>query len=508
MTFAVAFWITLMIPSFMRWATKPAGHWRRIPSLCGPALLLLLGGVSPLPKVTTAAQIPTSVFPTPVFPTSRVPPQDPETLRRNLAEEPGLYSAEISPIDNRATGPPEYFERGFIEEEAIEGGVLGNELSRESWFKEQIGYDIPRVYARKKWLYGDSIVDAPPTDQNGFWWQAVGKAYYLNDQRWEFTGQEATFGVEGILLGGMVRQHGDWRLSLGGEFYINQPFDPNILVDVRVRREYQANYQIDPLEISQLALSAKNGDLTLTLGKFTTPFGRTYFPLLSNARWDAPFIRSEAILFRETGWMMDWSPGPWEITLALTNGSEDQDTNSSKALITRFGWSSEAFTLGVSLKEQDGIGSESQKYYNSHVGFDMAYRAGRWTLCSEILFDKYGFRRGTFPQRDIYWERSLYHRDLHFQNLKPITGTGFYLGGLYEGKHWTHWLSYGQFFPQALGDPIHDAHTRRFIAKCIRNLTPNFQAYSVLLLENSLDVAQDGHPRHGVALNLGFQASF
>ena len=232
----------------------------------------------------------------------------------------------------------------------------------------------------------------------------------------------------------MVRQHGDWRLSLGGEFYINQPFDPNILVDVRVRREYQANYQIDPLEISQLALSAKNGDLTLTLGKFTTPFGRTYFPLLSNARWDAPFIRSEAILFRETGWMMDWSPGPWEITLALTNGSEDQDTNSSKALITRCGWSSEAFTLGVSLKEQDGIGSESQKYYNSHVGFDMAYRAGRWTLCSEILFDKYGFRRGTFPQRDIYWERSLYHRDLHFQNLKPITGTGFYLGGLYIAR--------------------------------------------------------------------------
>ena len=207
MTFAVAFWITLMIPSFMRWATKPAGHWRRIPSFCGPALLLLLGGVSPLPKVTSAAQIPTSVFPTSVFPTSvfptsRVPPQDPETLRRKLAEEPGLYSAEISPIDNRANGPPEYFERGFIEEEAIDGGVLSNELSRESWFREQIGYDIPRVYARKKWLYGDSIVDAPPTEQNGFWWQAVGKAHYLNDQRWEFTGPEATFGVEGILLGG------------------------------------------------------------------------------------------------------------------------------------------------------------------------------------------------------------------------------------------------------------------------------------------------------------------
>ncbi|MEC8344521.1 MAG: hypothetical protein VXZ63_05210, partial [Planctomycetota bacterium] len=166
-----------MISRLMRWAMKPAGHWRRIPSFCGPALLLLLGGVSPLPKVTSAAQIttpglPAPGLPTPGVPVPGVPPQDPETLRRQLAEESGLYSAEISPIDNRATGPPEYFEREVIEEEAIEGGVLGNELPKESWFREQIGYDIPRVYARKKWLYGDSIVDAPPTDQNGFWWQA------------------------------------------------------------------------------------------------------------------------------------------------------------------------------------------------------------------------------------------------------------------------------------------------------------------------------------------------
>ncbi|MEC7355161.1 MAG: hypothetical protein VYE53_08515 [Planctomycetota bacterium] len=164
-----------MISRLMRWATKPAGHWRKIPSFCGPALLLLLGGVSPHPKVTSAAQIPTPglptpglptpgvpapgvpapVVPTPVVPTPGlptpgvpvpgVPPQDPETLRRQLAEESGLYSAEISPIDNRATGPPEYFEREVIEEEAIEGGVLGNELPKESWLRDQIWYDIPRV---------------------------------------------------------------------------------------------------------------------------------------------------------------------------------------------------------------------------------------------------------------------------------------------------------------------------------------------------------------------------
>jgi hypothetical protein len=376
------------------------------------------------------------------------------------------------------------------------------------WFQEPAALEMPTVQERKGWLFGDSIVGTGEVAGTGYWWQVMGRGHYLNDQRWEFTGQEATFGVEGILVGGFVHHHAGWTLGLGGEFYVNQPFDANILVDAPVREAYKPNFILEPFEISQLALSASRGDITWTLGKITTPFGRTYFPLVSNARWDAPFIRSEAILWRETGWMMDWTPDNWELTVALTNGSEDQDTNSSKALISRIGWSGGGWTLGGSIKEQDGIGSEGQKYYNSHVGLDVACRIGRWTICSEMIYDKYGFRRDSFSPDEIDWGRSLYHRDLHYQDLKPITGWGYYVGGLYEGEKWMNWLSYGQYLPQELGDPIHDHETHRFLGKFIRHLTPSFDAFAVVLLENSIEVGQDGYPRHGVAVNAGFQASF
>ena len=376
------------------------------------------------------------------------------------------------------------------------------------WFQEPRSMEMPVIEDRKGWLFGDPVVGLGEATGPGYWWQIMGRGHYLNDQRWEFTGQEATFGVEAILAGGVVHHHAGWTLELGGEFYVNQPFDPNILVDAPVREAYKPNFIIDPFEISQLALAASRGDITWTLGKFTTPFGRTYLPLISNARWDAPFIRSEAILWRETGWMLEWTPHNWDLTVALTNGSEDQDTNSSKALISRIGWSGGGWTLGGSIKEQDGIGSEGQKYYNSHVGFDVAYRIGCWTFCSEMIYDKYGFRRNSFSPDEIDWGRNLYHRDLHFQNLKPITGWGYYVGGLYEGEKWMNWFSYGQYLPQELGDPIHDHETHRFLGKFIRHLTPSFDAFAVVLLENSIDVGADGYPRHGLAVNAGFQAAF
>ena len=42
----------------------------------------------------------------------------------------------------------------------------------------------------------------------------------------------------------------------------------------------------------------RGGPLTAAFGKMETPFGRTYFPLLTNAWLDAPFLRTEAILWR------------------------------------------------------------------------------------------------------------------------------------------------------------------------------------------------------------------
>ena len=125
-----------------------------------------------------------------------------------------------------------------------------------------------------------------------------------------------------------------------------------------------------------------------------------------------------------------------------------------------------------------------------------------------MIYDKYGFRRNSFSPDEIDWGRNLYHRDLHFQNLKPITGWGYYVGGLYEGEKWMNWFSYGQYLPQELGDPIHDHETHRFLGKFIRHLTPSFDAFAVVLLENSIDVGADGYPRHGLAVNAGFQAAF
>jgi len=40
-----------------------------------------------------------------------------------------------------------------------------------------------------------------------------------------------------------------------------------------------------------------------------TPFGRTYFPLYSNSRIDAPFIRTEAIGWRQTGVLLHYKHG-------------------------------------------------------------------------------------------------------------------------------------------------------------------------------------------------------
>ena len=115
----------------------------------------------------------------------------------------------------------------------------------------------------------------------------------------------------------------------------NQPFGKNILADTPERRSFAANFDIDPLQISQLYLGARNGDFYAALGRFVTPFGRFYFPNYRNNFDDSPFIRSEAIRFRETGMLLQWDPSIWVFTAAITNGGFEQDGKSSKAFIGR-----------------------------------------------------------------------------------------------------------------------------------------------------------------------------
>jgi hypothetical protein len=333
------------------------------------------------------------------------------------------------------------------------------------------------------------------------------RGYYLNDQRIEFTGQEETFAVEGVVDGGIHHEVGDWLVQVEGELFLTQPFDRNRLVDAPVRRSFSHNFEIDVLSISQLYLAARKDDWVFAAGRFVTPFGRFYFTNYRNNWDDSPFIRSEAILFRETGLLAQWDPEGWCFTAALTNGGPNQDANSSKALVARAGIDRETFAAGASIKVQDGIGSEGQKMYSEHVGLDAMLRRGPWTLSGEIIYDQYGFRRPGFDPDDITWGRSVYFRDLNKAFHEPITGVGYYVNLGYEGLLWSLAANYGEFYPEELGIREHDTPTRRGIVKASRHWTRHLETYGVLMLENDLPLAFAGHDRRGLYLLAGCQFS-
>lgn len=398
----------------------------------------------------------------------------------------------------------EAWERSNSEAESW-GMVAQPEASRTSRSSSAPTHE--RMPSDRGWQYGDSVLRQNEEIGN-YWWDGAGRAFYVNDHRIEFTGLEATFGVEGLVRGGGRRECGFMQYDFGGELYLNQPFDQNILVDSPERIAFAPNFDIPAVQISQLAFSASSGDFSASIGKFVTPFGRTYFPILSNSRWETPFIRQEAIGYRETGVLLQYSPGPFRFDAAATNGNEDQDTNSSKALVARIGWESERLAFGGSIKQQDGVGSEDQKYFNNHVGLDAACRFGRWMLCGEIISDQYGYRRAGFAPGGITWGRSLYHRDLQFGHYDPLTGWGFYAAVGREGERLSTWLSYGEFHPNAIGDRIHDTHNRRFLLHGIHHLGGGVDLYGALMLETSIDLAFAGKDRLGQGVVGGFQFGF
>jgi len=346
-----------------------------------------------------------------------------------------------------------------------------------------------------------------PLPEPGFQYHVggQGRGYYINDQRIEFTGVEAGFAVEGVLNAGALQRSGDWDLSVESQLFLNQPFGKNIFVDSPTRRSFAHNFDVEPLQISQLYLGARNHDFYMALGRFVTPFGRFYFPNYRNNFDDSPFIRSEAILFRETGFLVQWDPGIWVCTAALTNGSSEQDTNSSKAIVARVGIEEPWYAFGTSVKWQDGNGSEGQKMYNNHAGFDAMLRFGNWTLSGEAIYDQYGLRRPGIPLNQITWGRSLYFRDLNNGYHIPITGYGYYVNLGYEGPQWSLMLNYGDFYPEKIGDVRQDAPTHRGLIKASRHWTPHFETYAIALLENDLARAFDQTVRRGTYIIAGAQ---
>ncbi len=354
------------------------------------------------------------------------------------------------------------------------------------------------------WLR-DSPIDLP-VDAQSYYWALAGRSFFAHDQRIEFTGLESTFGVEGVLTGGFTQPAEQWNVSVDGELYFNQHFERNILVNTPERKSYEANFDVDTFEISQLYFSARNGDFLFAIGKMVTPFGRTYFPIYRNDRSDAPFIRTESIHWRETGLLLQLDPGMWVVTAALTNGGDGQDANSSKAFIGRLGIDTPNFAIGASIKWQDGTGSEDQKLFNNHVGGDVMFRRGSWLLSGEVIFDEYGFRRAGFDPLNITWGRSIYGRDQNFAPLQPLIGVGYYVNVMYESPRWNGMLNYGEFYPRRrVGDAIHDVTTRRGIARLVYHIAPHVDFFGMLLAENWVAVAQSGRPRRGLNILAGFQ---
>ena len=214
----------------------------------------------------------------------------------------------------------------------------------------------------------------------------VARGYYQNDQRIAWSGMEDTFGGEADITSELRQRCGDFEFSVDSEFYINEPYGRNQLLTDPERQSYAANFQIDQFEVSQLALVTNYQDWTFKIGKFVTPFGRYYFPLYSNAMWDAPFIRSEAINWRETGILAHYKSGYFVGDIALTNGGDNMGTNSSKFLMSRVGLESDWWAVGCSVKQGNGNGSENEKEFDNYYGVDaMCSRAARFNSLRSLF---------------------------------------------------------------------------------------------------------------------------
>lgn len=274
------------------------------------------------------------------------------------------------------------------------------------------------------------------------------------------------------------------------------------------RHSYLSNFQPDLFQLSNLYLSMQNENWYFAAGKIETPFGRTYFPLYSNSRIDAPFIRTEAIRWRETGMLARYRSGCFVSNLAFTNGGVDQDTNSSKAAIARLGMDFDNASFGCSLKTQDGIGSETQKTFNNHLGVDFMVQHGRFRLSGEAIYDEYGFRRPGYNPDDIFWEHSIYYRDVNKAPYTACQGFGYYVNLDYIGERMTTTVNYGEYYPDELDIPQHDQMNRRLLIKGAYRINRVIQSYTAAILENGDYVAQDRRKRIGYMVMTGLQANF
>ncbi len=364
----------------------------------------------------------------------------------------------------------------------------------------------PTAYQQTHYRLGRRI----PTDEMGLSMEsALVRGYYLNDQRIQWSGMEATFGAESIVTPVYRRRDGNWVSTIKGEFYLNLPFEKNRFYDDPERRSYAANWERETFEISQLYVGMRNEayDCEVQIGKIWTPFGRFEDRLYTNQRLDAPFLRTEVIPWREIGVLLRYDPKPFVLDVGIMNGGHDLDTNSSKALVSRVGWDSERWQMGLSVKVQDGIGSEDQKTYNNVYGMDASVHVGRWTFSSEVCYDQHGLYHDYDPN-EIFWQKSIYYRDVNKAEHESIGGWGWYLTSIYEGNSWYFSGSYGMYTPEKIGNIQHDQAINRGVVKAAYCITPQSQFYSGVILETDGFIAQCDRLRDGTTVLSGFEMGF
>ena len=343
----------------------------------------------------------------------------------------------------------------------------------------------------------------------------VVRGFYRNDQRVNWSGMEETFGAEADLTPRLRYRSGDFEFIVDTEFWINQPYERNPLVDTPERQSYAADFQVNQFAIGKLAMITNYSDWTFKIGKFETPFGRSYYPiytnpyLSTNQAMDQPFIRTEVIENRETGILAHYKSGYFTGDIALTNGGDNLDTNSSKALVARIGLESECWAIGASAKKEDGDGSEIIKEFGTYYGIDAMLRQKPWTLSAECIYDEYGFGRPGFDPLQIYWIKSIYYRDESSgKQGVPLTGVGYYVDLDYAEGRWDASLDYGEFYPLSTGAAPDQRIERRGLVKVAFQWAQPLQSYTVLILENDGYIAQANSARSGVAFLQGFQFTF
>ena len=411
----------------------------------------------------------------------------------------GLLAAIIFVVCCHCIAIPQVLAQGYF------GGISGYDPARNVC-------DSPEERHLLSWQKGPCTFDMG----------VIMRGYYLNDQRVEWSGNECTMGAEGILTPTITfNQNNKGKWSFHGEFYIQDALNDNRYIGSvnydqheisKERQSYIGNFNQSPFEVSQLNIRYKNPSFEFRAGKIESPFGKYHTPLMSNSRWDAPFIRTEAILWRDTGLLFRFTPSVFDACLAITNGCEGNDTNSMKAITGRFGLDFSHVKFGVSGLLQDGIGSEEQKEHCRHVGVDGSVRFGNWVLSSEVIYDEYGLRRTGMDPDDIFWKRSIYYRQINKRSdATPIIGWGGYIDLTYNHHPWFVSFNYGEYHPEQLRNPDypqHDIINRRFLMKLGWDFARHVQWYNAVIIETGDYVAQDGRLRRGYAYMSGVKMEF